>query len=226
MPAMLLAAGRGERMRPLTDRCPKPLQTVRGRPLIDWQLQRLAAAGVRDVVVNHAWLGEQIEAFVGDGGRWGLSVRWSREGTALGTAGGVASALPLLQSPLLLVVSADLYTDYDYARLLRRAADLEARTDTDAHLVLVADPAFPRDFSLQDGRVVPPGQNAGTYGNMGVYRRAFFETLAPGHAAELGPLLRAAVAAGRVSGEWFDGAWANVGTAADLDRLNGAGEAG
>ncbi|MDE1943410.1 MAG: nucleotidyltransferase family protein, partial [Betaproteobacteria bacterium] len=132
----------------------------------------------------------------------------------------------LLPGPLLLVVSADLYTTFDYARLLRRAAELEGQADTDAHLVLVADPACPKDFSLQDGRVVPPGQNAGTYGNMGIYRRAFFETLAPGHPAELGPMLRAAVAAGRVSGEWFDGSWANVGTVADLDRLNGAGESG
>ena len=223
---MLLAAGRGERMRPLTDRSPKPLQPVRGRPLIDWQLERLAAAGVTEVVVNHAWLGAQIEAFVGDGSRWGLSVRWSREGTALGTAGGVAAALPLLDAPVFLVVSADLYTDFDYARLLRRAAALASDPDTDAHCVLVADPAYPGDFSLVRGRLRAPAQNAGTYGNMGVYRRAFFETRVPGQSAELGPLLRAAVAAGRVSGEWFDGVWANVGTAADLDRLNGAGESG
>lgn len=221
---MLLAAGRGERLRPLTDRVPKPLQPVRGRPLIDWQLARLAAGGVTDVVINHAWLGEQVEAFVGDGTRWGLAVRWSREGTALGTAGGVAAALPLLEAPVLLLVSADIHTDYDYARLMRRAAALAADPATDAHLVLVADPAFPADFSLADGRVRPPGQNAGTYGNMGLYRRSFFETIARGRSAELGPLLRAAVAAGRVGGEWFDGAWANVGTAADLHRLNDAGE--
>ncbi len=220
---MVLAAGRGERMRPLTDTCPKPLQRVRGEPLIHWQLAALAAAGLTRVVINHAWLGEQIEAFVGDGGRYGLTVRWSREGEARGTAGGVIAALPLLRAPLLLVVSADLHSAYDYRHLVARAGELaRGEPETLAHGVLVADPAYPRDFSLEGNRMVPPGQVAGTYGNMGVYRRAFFEHAAPG-ARELGPLLRAAVARRAVTGEWYGGPWANVGTVADLERVNAAG---
>ncbi len=219
---MILAAGRGERMRPLTDTVPKPLQTVHGKPLILWQVARLAAAGFTDLVINHAWLGEQIEAALGDGARWGVSVRWSREGTALGTAGGVATALPLLTAPAFLLVSADLYTTYDYARLRAPLAALRDAPQgrTEGHLVLVRDPRYPRDFSLQDGRVVAAGQNAGTYGNMGVFRRRFFEALAPGRPAELGPLLHAAAARGTLTGEWLEGRWTNVGTAADLDQLN------
>ncbi len=218
---MILAAGRGERMRPLTDTVPKPLQTVRGKPLILWQVERLVAAGFTEIVINHAWLGEQIEAAIGNGARWGCSVRWSREGTALGTAGGVATALPLLTAPAFLLVSADIYTTYDYARLKAPLASLLAEPlgATEGHLVLVKDPRYPRDFSLQGKHVATAGQDAGTYGNIGVFRRRFFEMLAPGQPAELGPLLHAAVARGALSGEWHGGCWANVGTAADLEQL-------
>ncbi len=223
--AMILAAGRGERMRPLTDTVPKPLQTVYGKPLIFWQVQRLAAAGFTDLVINHAWLGDQIEAAIGDGARWGVTVRWSREGTALGTAGGVATALPLLTAPAFALVSADLYTTYDYARLKAPLAALthEPQGTTEAHLVLVKNTRYPRDFSLHQQRVVKAGQDAGTYGNIGVFRRRFFEMLAPGQPAELGPLLHAAVARGALSGEWLEGRWANVGTAADLEQLQSSG---
>jgi MurNAc alpha-1-phosphate uridylyltransferase len=152
-------------------------------------------------------------------------VRWSREGTALGTAGGVATALPLLTAPAFALVSADLYTTYDYARLKAPLAALthEPQGATEAHLVLVKNPRYPRDFSLYQQRVVKAGQDAGTYGNIGVFRRRFFEMLAPGQPAELGPLLHAAVARGALSGEWLEGRWANVGTAADLEQLQSSG---
>ncbi len=212
-------------MRPLTDRVPKPLQSVHGKPLIQWQVERLAAAGFTDLVINHAWLGQQIEDALGDGARWGVTVRWSREGTALGTAGGVATALPLLSTPAFLLVSADLYTTYDYAQLRAPLAVLsnEPQGHTEGHLVLVNDARYPKDFSLQAGRVAVAGQNAGTYGNMGVFRRRFFEALTPAQPAELGPLLHAAVARGALSGEWFDGCWTNVGTMADLEQLEKSG---
>lgn len=219
---MILAAGRGERMRPLTDAVPKPLQTVHGKPLILWQVERLAAAGFTDLVINHAWLGQQIENAIGDGARWGVTVRWSREGTALGTAGGVATALPLLRAPAFVLVSADLYTTYDYARLKRPLAALlqDPQGHTEAHLVLVNDAHYPKDFSLREGRVAVAGQDAGTYGNIGVFHRRFFEGLPSGRSAELGSLLHAAVARGALTGEWFDGRWANVSSVADLEQLN------
>lgn len=219
--AMILAAGRGERMRPLTDTMPKPLQTVQGKPLIVWQMERLAAAGFTDLVINHAWLGRQIEDAIGDGERHGVTVRWSREGKALGTAGGVATALPLLTAPVFLLVSADLYTTYDYARLKTPLAAMlqDPQGRTEAHLVLVNDARYPKDFSLQKGKLVAMEQEAGTYGNIGLFRRRFFEGLPSGQTAELGPLLHAAVARGAITGEWFDGCWANVGTMADLEKL-------
>ncbi|MHB8355006.1 MAG: nucleotidyltransferase family protein, partial [Burkholderiales bacterium] len=166
---MILAAGRGERMRPLTDIVPKPLQTVYGKPLILWQVERLAAAGFTDLIVNHAWLGQQLEAALGDGSRWGVQVRWSREGTALGTAGGVATALTQLTAPAFLLVSADIYTTYDYAQLRAPLAALinEPQGRTEAYLVLVKDACYPKDFSLQGGRVALAAQDAGTYGNIG-----------------------------------------------------------
>jgi MurNAc alpha-1-phosphate uridylyltransferase len=235
---MILAAGRGERMRPLTDRLPKPLQPFHGKPLIQWQVERLAAAGFTRLVINHAWLGEQIEAFIGSGERWGVSVQWSREGTALGTAGGVATALPLLTEPAFLVVSADIYTAFDYGRLVDTLHEmgsdhLAAAKWSDpippakwsdpfspiAHLVLVDDPRHAPDFSLQEGRVIPVGQTGFTYGNMGIFRREFFAQTPPGQKAELGPLLHAAVARGAVTGEICTERWINVGTAQDLETL-------
>ena len=211
--AMILAAGRGERMRPLTDHIPKPLQCVHGKPLIVWQIEGLRAAGFTDLVINHAWLGEQIEALVGDGARFGVRVRWSREGVALGTAGGVATALHLLTEPEFLVVSADIFTGF-WGFWGQTPSD-------DAHLVLVDEPSVKTDFSLQDGRVIPAGQKALTYGNIGLFRRSFFATTEPGKTAELGPLLHQAVARGTVSGELFTGQWVNVGSADDLAHLNG-----
>ena len=222
---MILAAGRGERMRPLTDRMPKPLQEVRGKPLIVWQIEHLALAGFNRLVINHAWLGAQLEDFVGDGHEWGVSVTWSREGQPLGTAGGVLQALPLLDVDVFLLVSADIHTHYDFRAMARRMDLWSAGQGSHwlAHLVLIQDHRYPADFSLREGRVVPPAQGAGTYGNIGLYRRSFFDGtgLSSGPTSELGPLLRPAVDCGQVSGEWYEGSWTNVGRVEDLDRLNG-----
>lgn len=216
-PAMVLAAGRGERMRPLTDTTPKPLLQVGAEPLIGWHLRRLAAAGVRRVVVNHAHLGAQIEARLGDGATWGVQLAYSAEPSALETAGGIATALPLLGEGAFIVVNGDVYTDYPFARLLARALQLRA-DGVLAHLVLVANPEHnPNgDFALDaDGRVHDaPGL---TFSGIGVYHPALFADT-PAHVpAKLAPLLRAAMARGQVSGECWDGLWLDVGTPARLD---------
>lgn len=217
--AMLLAAGRGARMRPLTDRIPKPLQKVQGKPLIAWQLEALSRAGIHTVVINTCWLGEQIESFVGDGSPWGLQVHWSREDQALGTAGGIATALPWLSDPAFLVVSADIFTYFEYAPLLQEWA---RPASSCAHLLMVQDARYPCDFALQAGRIHLPRPDlpGGTYGNIGIYRRAFFESLAPHQELALGPLLRQAAAAGKLTGQWCRVLWENVGTVEDLARLN------
>ena len=217
MKAMILAAGRGERMRPLTDTCPKPLLVAGGKPLIVWHIERLAAAGIVDLVINHAHLGQMIEDTLGDGARFGVRIRYSPEGSALETAGGIARALPLLGDAPFLVVNGDVYTDYPFARLLARAPQLDA-DGVLAHLVLVANPEHnPKgDFALDaDGRVHDaPGL---TFSGIGVYHPALFADT-PAHApAKLAPLLRAAMARGQVSGECWDGQWLDVGTPARLD---------
>ncbi|SEP13225.1 N-acetylmuramate alpha-1-phosphate uridylyltransferase MurU [Aquisalimonas asiatica] len=215
MRAMILAAGRGERMRPLTDHTPKPLLPVAGRPLIDWHLQRLADAGVSEVVINLAWLGEQIAEHVGDGSRWGLRVRYSREGdAALETGGGIARALPWLGNAPFLVVNGDVWCDYDPAPLLQPMDGL-------AHLVLVPNPAHnpEGDFGLVRGRVVTGGGERLTFSGIGVYAPALFDGH-PGGAFRLAPLLREAAEQGRVSGTRHDGLWCDVGTPERLEALN------
>jgi len=222
MRALVLAAGRGERMRPLTDATPKPLLPAGGKPLIGWQLERLAAAGVREVVVNHAHLGERLEAALGDGARWGVHIAWSREGTALETAGGIAQALPLLGDGPFLVVSADIHTDYDYARLVPVAQaigrDPAARA---AHFVLVDNPPYHPggDMGLAQGLVRREGPRL-TYANIAVFHPALFAGLAPGTHLRLFPWAYRFVDAGRVTGEHFRGAWDNVGTPAQLAALD------
>ena len=222
---MLLAAGRGERMRPLTDATPKPLLVAGGKALVVRLVERLAAAGFREVVLNHAHLGELIEAALGDGSRFGVSIRYSPEGTALETAGGVAKALPLLGDAPFAAVNADLHADYPFGRL--RAA---LAPDADAHLVLVDNPAHhPRgDFALDRGRVANTGPAMLTFSGIGVYRPALFAAIVPGEKAQLAPLLRAAADRGRVSGEHFRGRWIDVGTperlaALDAELRGGAG---
>lgn len=218
MRAMILAAGRGERMRPLTDHTPKPLLPVGGKPLIVWHLERLARAGFRQVVINHAHLGEQIPAALGDGGAWGLEIRYSPEPPgALETAGGIARALPLLGPEPFLVVNGDIFCDWEPAAAL--TLDMVDRL---AHLVLVDNPVHHPigDFALVDGQV--GNQEAGrlTFAGVGIYAPALFAGLDPDQPAKLAPLLRAAADAGRVSGERHGGRWVDVGTPERLAQLD------
>jgi MurNAc alpha-1-phosphate uridylyltransferase len=216
MKAMILAAGRGNRMRPLTDRVPKPLLEAGSRPLIQYHIERLAAAGIRDIVINHAHLGEQIEATLGDGSRFGVRIRYSPEHTALETGGGIFKALPLLGPEPFLVINGDIWSDLEPAGLHLRETDL-------AHLVLVDNPPHhpSGDFALTDGRVQTDGDRRLTFSGVGVYSPALFADCRPG-AFPLAPLLRAAMAEGRVGGEHHAGRWLDIGTPerlAELDRL-------
>lgn len=217
MKAMILAAGRGVRMRPLTDTTPKSLLAVGGKPLIVWQLEKLARAGFAEVVINHAHLGHLIEAALGDGSRFGVSIRYSAESEALETAGGIALALPLLGAEPFLVINADIYCDYDYSRL---AGLLLA--DGLAHLVLVDNPPqHPRgDFALEAGRVSVAGGRMLTFSGIGVYAPRLFGGIPPRAKVPLAPLLRKAMAAERVSGEHYRGRWHDVGTAERLAALD------
>jgi MurNAc alpha-1-phosphate uridylyltransferase len=220
--AIILAAGRGERMRPLTDATPKPLLPVGGKPLVAWLLERLAAAGIRRVVINHAHLGGPLEAALGDGSRWGVRIAWSREGTALETAGGIAKALPLLGEHPFLAVSADICTDFDFSRLAAVADDIARRPDRRAaHFVLVDNPPFhpAGDMGLADGHVRREGPLL-TYANIAVFHPGLFAGIAPGAHLRLFPWAYRFVDEGRVTGERFEGAWENVGTPAQLAALD------
>lgn len=219
--AMILCAGRGERMRPLTDSLPKPLLQAGGRPLIQYHIERLASAGVRRLVLNLAHLGDKIERFVGDGGRWGLDVAYCREPEgALETGGGICNALPLLGEDAFLVVNGDVWTDYDFS-------SVRCPGDVLAHLVLVDNPAHHPggDFCLMNGRVLDTDGVRLTYSGIGVFRPALFSGCRPGR-FPLGPLLREAIAAGRVSGEHHQGRWCDVGTPVRLERLDALLRAG
>lgn len=217
MKAMILAAGRGVRMRPLTDITPKPLLAAGGKPLIVWQLEKLARAGFRDVVINHAHLGQMIEAALGDGSRFGLAIRYSPEPEALETAGGIAQALPLLGAEPFLVINADIYSDYDFAALAR--VDLQ---DGLAHLVLVDNPPqHPRgDFALEAGRLREAGERMLTFSGIGVYAPRLFGGIPLRAKVPLAPILRKAMAAERVSGEHYHGRWHDIGTAERLHALD------
>ncbi len=217
MKAMILAAGRGVRMRPLTDTTPKSLLAAGGKPLIVWQLEKLARAGFTEAVINHAYLGHMIEAALGDGSRFGLSIHYSPEHEALETAGGIAVALPLLGAKPFLVINADIYTDYDFAALAR--VDLR---DGLAHLLLVDNPPqHPRgDFALEAGRVRETGKHLLTFSGIGVYAPRLFGGIPPGAKVALAPILRKAMAADRVSGEHYRGHWHDIGTAERLQALD------
>jgi MurNAc alpha-1-phosphate uridylyltransferase len=214
---MILAAGRGERMRPLTDTTPKPLLAVGGKPLIVWHLEKLARAGFAEAVINHAHLGHVIEADLGDGSRFGLSLRYSPEREALETAGGVALALPLLGAEPFAVINADIYSELDYATL----AGLDLGDDL-AHLVLVDNPPqHPRgDFELEAGRVRDSGKHMLTFSGIGVYAPRLFSGIPAGVKVPLAPLLRKAMNADRVSGEHYLGRWHDIGTAERLQALD------
>lgn len=224
MKAMILAAGRGERMRPLTDDCPKPLLQVGSEPLIGHHLRRLAAAGVVDVVINHAWLGEKIEARLGDGEAYGVRITYSPEGgKGLETAGGIATALSLLGEEPFLVINGDVLTDIDFAAMAAYAHTLSEQGDW-AHLWLVANaPHHPTgDFVLDDGRVRSEGEQGHrlTFSGVGVYHPCLFAHTPPYQPAKLAPLLRQAMADQRVGGQYHQGLWLDVGTAERLQQAN------
>lgn len=222
MRAMILAAGRGERLRPLTDATPKPLLSVGGKPLIVWLIERLAAAGITDLVVNRAHLGEQLESVLGDGGGWGVRIAWSREAVALETAGGIVRALPLLGGEPFLVVSADIHTDFDFQRLAPVAADIAAAPGRRAaHFVLVDNPPWhpEGDMGLTEGRVHRHGPKL-TYGNIAVFHPALFEGIEPETRLGLFPWAYRFVEEGCVTGERYAGDWDNVGTPEQLASLD------
>lgn len=213
---MILAAGRGERMRPLTDHTPKPLLAVGGKPLIVWHIERLKAAGFDDIVINHAHLGSQIESALGDGATLGVSIRYSPETVALETAGGIAQALPLLGDAPFLVINGDVFCEWDVSRA-------RACTGTMAHLVLVPNPPHHAggDFALEGETVCEAGAVKYTFSGIGVYQPALFERIPRGAKAKLAPLLREAMAHKKVSGEVFYGRWEDVGTPERLAALDG-----
>ncbi len=214
---MILAAGRGERMRPLTDAIPKVLLEVRGKSLIVRLIEALARSGVREIVINHAHLGHMIEASLRDGRRFGVAIRYSREAEALETAGGVAQALHLLGDRPFLVVNGDLFCDFDFSRLVGTALEQNL-----AHLVLVANPSHhPQgDFALNGAQVAESGQSRLTFSGIGLYRPELFSGIRPGSKGQIASLLRAAMARGLVSGEVHRGIWHDVGTPARLSALN------
>ncbi len=228
MIAMLLAAGRGERMRPLTDHTPKPLLEAGGKPLIVWHIEKLVHAGIRKLVINHAHLGAQIEAALGDGNQFGAEIQYSPEASALETAGGIANALPMLGDKPFAVINSDIFSDYDFSHLPERALSLQTNGDV-AHLVLVNNPSHhPKgDFALHENRIVPesripnPESSLLTFSGIGLYQPALFGHISRGNIAPLAPLLRAQIALGKVSGEHHKGFWVDVGTPqrlAELDR--------
>ena len=220
MKAMILAAGKGERLRPLTLHTPKPLVKAAGVPLIEYHIRALVRAGFDELVINHAWLGEQIEAYLGSGERFGVRIRYSPEGEPLETGGGIQRALPLLGDEPFAVVNGDIWTDYDFAALQRPLTGL-------AHLVLVNNPEHhpAGDFVLAEGRVSEHGAPAArlTYSGIAVLSPRLFDGCSAG-AFKLAPLLRQAMAAGQVSGERHHGRWVDVGTherLAEVERILG-----
>lgn len=215
MKTMILAAGRGERMRPLTDAIPKPLLPVAGKPLLTHLIERLAQAGLRDLVINHAYLGEQIVRHFGDGASFGVRIVYSPEVQGgLETGGGIFQALPLIGDDPFMVVNGDIWTDYPFERLPRTPSAL-------AHLVLVDNPLHhpAGDFVLEQGNVRSDGSPRLTFSGIGVYRPALFAGCVPGK-FQLAPLLRTAMAQMAVTGEHYGGHWCDVGTPERLRQLD------
>jgi MurNAc alpha-1-phosphate uridylyltransferase len=204
MNAMILAAGRGERLRPYTDTCPKPLLDVKGKPLISYHFEALARAGIKQVVVNASWLGEKIEEAMGSGCQFGLEIVYSREVEALETAGGIVHALEKLDDRFI-VVNGDILTDYPFQRLFSK--------ESIAHLVMVQNPPHhpEGDFGLSDGYVNKTDEDRHTFAGISCFHKSFFEGLVPGKQA-LAPLLRKAMKGNQVTGELFEGKWIDVGT--------------
>jgi MurNAc alpha-1-phosphate uridylyltransferase len=222
MRAMILAAGRGERMRPLTDHTPKPLLEVGGKPLIVWHIERLVAAGIPDIVINHAWLGDKIEAALGDGDRWGARIRYSPEQRALETAGGIARALPLLDDAPFLVVNGDIWCDWAINRA-HGWADRMAREKAAMWLLLADNPPHHEqgDFVLRpDSTLALTGGPRLTFAGIALYAPRFFSSVPADTPVPLAPLLRRAIEIGGALGEHHQGQWVDVGTPARLQQLN------
>ncbi|MBA4143482.1 MAG: nucleotidyltransferase family protein [Nitrosospira sp.] len=234
---MILAAGRGERMRPLTDSLPKALLRVGGKALIEYHLENLARAGFTDVVINHAHLGSMIESALGNGERYGITIHYSREPAALETAGGIVQALPILArergdnapEPPFLAINADIYCEINFSTLVPVLQQMQANPGEDlVHLVLVDNPPHhpDGDFVLNSGRVALSEKNTLTFSGIGIYQAKFFKDVVPGSVSRLAPLLRQAIATGKVGGQHYGGAWVDVGTPERLRlidlRLKGA----
>ncbi|WP_067865260.1 N-acetylmuramate alpha-1-phosphate uridylyltransferase MurU [Neptuniibacter marinus] len=218
MKAMILAAGMGKRMRPLTLTTPKPLLEIAGVPLIEYHVRRLVAAGFSDIVVNHAWLGDQIEAYLGDGRRFGANIVFSREAEPLETAGGIRKALPLLESKdetSFILVNGDVFTDFPYSSLNQLA-------DKSPYLVLVPNPAHnpEGDFCLNEGRLYADRGEKYTFSGVSVLPLEMFADLVEGEVAALGPILREAIVKGEARGAVYDGFWADVGTPERLRQID------
>ena len=225
---MILAAGRGERMRPLTDHTPKPLLQAGGKPLIVWHIERLVNAGITDLVINHAHLGLQIENALGNGNQFGATIKYSPEGTALETAGGIAFALPLLVNEPFAVINGDIFCNYDFARLPVLAEQMQRNQDM-VHLVMVDNPPqHPNgDFYLYKNRIVPTNDQqlatsdaTLTFSGIGLYQPSLFTHIQRGAKAPLAPLLREQIALGKVSGEHHRGVWMDIGTPQRLHELD------
>lgn len=227
MKAMILAAGRGERMRPITDHTPKPLLKVGGKPLIVWHLESLAKAGFKEIVINHAHLGEQIEAALGNGAQWGVTIQYSPEKVALETAGGIANALHLLGNETFLVVNGDTFTEIDFAQLTPSHSKGEGwgggkMVKHLAHLVLVDNPQqHPNgDFAIEDGRLEHTGKQMLTFSGVGVYQPDLFADIVKGEPAKLAPLLRKAIDNKRATAQYYEGVWHDIGTPERLKNLD------
>ena len=232
MKAMILAAGRGERMRPLTDKTPKPLLKVGGKPLIVWHLERLAKAGFKEIVINHAHLGEQIEAALGSGADWGVSILYSPEKVVLETAGGIANALNLLTENTngnepFLVVNGDTFTEIDFGTLVPSPLKGEGWGGGEiiqqrAHLVLVNNPPqHPQgDFAIKGGKLKHVGEKMLTFSGVGVYHPDLFADIVKGEPAKLAPLLRKAIDNNAATAQYYQGVWHDIGTPERLKNLD------
>lgn len=224
---MILAAGRGERMRPLTDHTPKPLLPVGGKPLILWHLEKLAKAGFERIVINHAHLGGLIEELLGDGSAFGVELRYSREGEALETAGGIATALPLIDTEIFPVINGDVFCDFDFRRFAGIMMQMQNK-NTLAYLLLVDNPPHhPQGDFVLDGNLVkdkglpfPLPSSLFTFSGIGVYHRELFANIEAWKKAPLAPLLKAAMTQGKVTGEHYSGRWVDVGTVERLMSLD------
>jgi MurNAc alpha-1-phosphate uridylyltransferase len=215
MKAMILAAGRGERLRPLTDETPKPLIKVAGRSLIEYHIDNLAKAGIKEIVINTAWLADRIHKQLGDGSEYGVSIRYSDEGTALETAGGIINALPLLGDDPFLVVNGDIWCDFDFTSIAELSPQVQA------HLVLVENPGHNHtgDFSLQHGMIKNTGEPMYTFSGIGIYSKDFFTGQESG-ISPLAPLIRSKCEENLVSGQLHAGRWTDVGTIERLQELD------